>query len=120
LLAFLVGSWDDGSIIYHKDVNLSIAVTTDEHLYVPVIQQADNYSIAGLACNIAACGWLIIPIDWTEPSVPVLLRVKVPPCISNLSIAVTTDEHLYVPVIQQADNYSIAGLAKEINRAFIN
>lgn len=45
-------SWNDGSIIYHKDVNLSIAVTTDEHLYVPVIQQADNYSIAGLAKEI--------------------------------------------------------------------
>ena len=45
-------SWDDGSIIYHKDVNLYIAVTTDEHLYVPVIQQADNYSIAGLAKEI--------------------------------------------------------------------
>ena len=45
-------SWDDGSIIYHKDVNLSIAVTTDEHLYVPVIQQADNYSIAGLSKEI--------------------------------------------------------------------
>ena len=45
-------SWDDGSIIYHKDVILSIAVTTDEHLYVPVIQQADNYSIAGLAKEI--------------------------------------------------------------------
>ena len=45
-------SWDDGSIIYHKDVNLSIAVTKDEHLYVPVIQQADNYSIAGLAKEI--------------------------------------------------------------------
>lgn len=45
-------SWDDGSIIYHKDVNLSIAVTTDEHLYVPVIQQAYNYSIAGLAKEI--------------------------------------------------------------------
>ena len=45
-------SWDDGSIIYHKDVNLSIAVTTDEHLYVPVTQQADNYSIAGLAKEI--------------------------------------------------------------------
>ena len=45
-------SWDEGSIIYHKDVNLSIAVTTDEHLYVPVIQQADNYSIAGLAKEI--------------------------------------------------------------------
>ena len=25
------------------------------------------------------------PIDWTEPSVPVLLRVKVPPCISLLA-----------------------------------
>ena len=47
-----LSSWDDGSIIYHKDVNLSIAVTTDEHLYVPVIQQADNYSIAGLAKEI--------------------------------------------------------------------
>ena len=45
-------SWDDGSILHHKDVNLSIAVTTDEHLYVPVIQQADNYSIAGLAKEI--------------------------------------------------------------------
>lgn len=45
-------SWDDGSIIYHKEVNLSISVTTDEHLYVPVIHQADNYSIAGLAKEI--------------------------------------------------------------------
>ncbi|KAF1299450.1 dihydrolipoamide succinyltransferase [Enterococcus sp. JM4C] len=45
-------SWKDGSIIYHNDINLSIAVTTDDHLYVPVIHQADNYSLAGLAKEI--------------------------------------------------------------------
>lgn len=45
-------SWQDGNIIYHKDINLSIAVTTDEHLFVPVIHQADNYSLAGLAKEI--------------------------------------------------------------------
>lgn len=45
-------SWQDGNIVYHKDINLSIAVTTDEHLFVPVIQQADNYSLAGLAKEI--------------------------------------------------------------------
>ncbi|AQP54682.1 dihydrolipoamide succinyltransferase [Vagococcus penaei] len=45
-------SWDNGNIVYHKDINLSIAVTTDEHLYVPVIPQADNYSLAGLAKEI--------------------------------------------------------------------
>lgn len=45
-------SWDNGNIIYHKDINMSIAVTTDEHLYVPVIHQADNYSISGLAKEI--------------------------------------------------------------------
>lgn len=31
---------------------------------------------------IAACGWLMMPIDWTEPNDPVLLTVNVPPCIS--------------------------------------
>ncbi|MHC5246962.1 dihydrolipoamide acetyltransferase family protein [Enterococcus sp. LJL90] len=45
-------SWQDGTIVYHKDVNLSIAVTTDENLFVPVIHQADNYSLAGLAKEI--------------------------------------------------------------------
>lgn len=45
-------SWQDGNIIYHKDTNLSIAITTNEHLFVPVIQQADNYSLAGLAKEI--------------------------------------------------------------------
>ncbi|MGX7236332.1 branched-chain alpha-keto acid dehydrogenase, E2 component, dihydrolipoamide acetyltransferase [Enterococcus phoeniculicola] len=45
-------SWQDGNIIYHNDINLSIAVTTDDHLYVPVIHQADNYSLAGLTKEI--------------------------------------------------------------------
>jgi 2-oxoisovalerate dehydrogenase E2 component (dihydrolipoyl transacylase) len=45
-------SWQDGNIIYHKDINLSIAVTTDENLFVPVIKQADNLSLAGLTKEI--------------------------------------------------------------------
>ncbi|MGX7013956.1 dihydrolipoamide acetyltransferase family protein [Vagococcus silagei] len=45
-------SWDNGNIIYHNDINLSIAVTTDEHLFVPVIHNADNYSLAGLTKEI--------------------------------------------------------------------
>lgn len=45
-------SWQDGNIIYHNDINLSIAVTTDDHLYVPVIHHADNYSLAGLTKEI--------------------------------------------------------------------
>lgn len=45
-------SWDNGNIIYHKDINMSIAITTDENLFVPVIQQADNYSLSGLAKEI--------------------------------------------------------------------
>lgn len=45
-------SWNDGEIIYHKDINLSIAVATDDHLFVPVIKQADQYSITGLTKKI--------------------------------------------------------------------
>lgn len=45
-------SWQDGNIIYNSEINLSIAVTTDDHLYVPVIHHADNYSIAGLSREI--------------------------------------------------------------------
>lgn len=48
----LNASWDNGNIIYHKDINLSIAVATDEHLFVPVIKQADQYSIKGLSKEI--------------------------------------------------------------------
>ncbi len=45
-------SWDNGNIIYHKDINLSIAVTTEDNLFVPVIHNADRYSLAGLAKEI--------------------------------------------------------------------
>lgn len=45
-------SWQDGNIVYHKDINLSIAVTTGENLFVPVIKQADNLSLAGLTKEI--------------------------------------------------------------------
>lgn len=45
-------SWDNGKIIYHKDINLSIAVTTDDNLFVPVIHQADQYSLTGLAKKV--------------------------------------------------------------------
>jgi 2-oxoglutarate dehydrogenase E2 component (dihydrolipoamide succinyltransferase) len=37
------------SIVYHKDINVGIAVALDWGLIVPVIKQADNLSIVGLA-----------------------------------------------------------------------
>lgn len=37
----LNASWDEGNIIYNRDINISIAVATDNHLYVPVIKNAD-------------------------------------------------------------------------------
>jgi len=46
-------SWDNGNIVYHKDINISVAVATDEHLFVPVIHNADNYSISGLSKEIS-------------------------------------------------------------------
>lgn len=45
-------SWDEGNITYHGEVNLSIAVATDTHLFVPVIKHADGYSISGLSREI--------------------------------------------------------------------
>ncbi|GAB2495076.1 hypothetical protein GCM10008929_17100 [Alkalibacterium psychrotolerans] len=40
-------------IVYHKDINMSIAVATDEHLFVPVIHNADHYSLSGLSKEIS-------------------------------------------------------------------
>lgn len=37
------------SIVYHKDINIGVAVALDWGLIVPVIKQADNLSIVGLA-----------------------------------------------------------------------
>lgn len=41
-------SWQDGNIVYHQDFNISIAVATDDYLYVPVIKHADQLSSPGL------------------------------------------------------------------------
>lgn len=45
-------TWAEDKIIIRKDVNLSIAVAVDEELYVPVIKNADEKSIKGLAKEI--------------------------------------------------------------------
>ncbi|MBA4495024.1 dihydrolipoamide acetyltransferase family protein [Paenactinomyces guangxiensis] len=46
---YLNSVWADDKIILKKRINISIAVATDEALYVPVIQDADEKSILGLA-----------------------------------------------------------------------
>jgi 2-oxoisovalerate dehydrogenase E2 component (dihydrolipoyl transacylase) len=46
---------EDG-ILVHRDVNLGIAIALESNLVVPVIRDADNLSIAGLA---VAAGYLI-------------------------------------------------------------
>ncbi len=46
-------TWTDDNIIMHKDVNLSIAVATEDALVVPVIHQADRMSISGLAFAVS-------------------------------------------------------------------
>lgn len=45
-------SWVDGQIHLKKRIHISIAVATDAGLTVPVIHDADNLSIAGLAHRI--------------------------------------------------------------------
>ncbi|MFO8069976.1 MAG: dihydrolipoamide acetyltransferase family protein [Alkalibacterium sp.] len=45
-------SWDNGNIVFHKDINISVAVATEDHLFVPVIQHADHYSLSGLSKEI--------------------------------------------------------------------
>ncbi|MFC7394147.1 dihydrolipoamide acetyltransferase family protein [Scopulibacillus cellulosilyticus] len=44
--------WAGDKIIEKKDINISIAVATDEALYVPVIKGADEKSIKGLAKGV--------------------------------------------------------------------
>ena len=44
--------WADDKIIVKKEINISIAVGTDEALYVPVIHDADSFSIRGLAKKV--------------------------------------------------------------------
>lgn len=45
----LNSTWEGDVIRQHKDVHISIAVATDDALYVPVIKHADDYSVRGLA-----------------------------------------------------------------------
>ena len=48
----LNSSWDGNEIIIHKDINISIAVADEDKLYVPVIKNADEKSIKGIAREI--------------------------------------------------------------------
>ena len=45
----LNASWSDAGVVVHKDINIGVAVSVDDGLIVPVIHQADQMSIAGLA-----------------------------------------------------------------------
>lgn len=44
--------WAGEKIVQKKDINISIAVATDDALYVPVIKHADEKSIKGIAREI--------------------------------------------------------------------
>nr|WP_263313211.1 dihydrolipoamide acetyltransferase family protein [Mammaliicoccus sp. Marseille-Q6498] len=48
----LNSTWSDDEIKIHKDINVSIAVASDDKLYVPVIKNADDKSIKGIAKEI--------------------------------------------------------------------
>ncbi len=45
----LNSSWSDAGVILKRRINIGIAVDSPQGLVVPVIHDADNYSIAGLA-----------------------------------------------------------------------
>jgi 2-oxoisovalerate dehydrogenase E2 component (dihydrolipoyl transacylase) len=49
----LNSSWSDSEIVMHKDINISIAVADEDKLYVPVIKNADEKSIKGIAREIS-------------------------------------------------------------------
>lgn len=44
--------WAGDKIIQKKDINISVAVATDEALYVPVLKDADEKSVKGLAKGV--------------------------------------------------------------------
>ena len=49
----LNSSWQGDKIVINKDINISIAVAGDDKLYVPVIKNADELSIKGIARKIS-------------------------------------------------------------------
>lgn len=48
----LNSTWNGDEIKIHKDINISIAVASEDKLYVPVIKNADDKSIKGIAKEI--------------------------------------------------------------------
>ncbi|MFS1512246.1 dihydrolipoamide acetyltransferase family protein [Chengkuizengella sp. SCS-71B] len=48
----LNSSWAENKIIVKKDINISLAVGTEDSVYVPVIKHADHKTIAGIAKDI--------------------------------------------------------------------
>ena len=49
----LNSSWQGDKIVVNKDINISIAVAGDDKLYVPVIKNADDLSIKGIAKQVS-------------------------------------------------------------------
>jgi len=49
----LNSSWRGDKIVVNKDINISIAVAGDDKLYVPVIRNADDLSIKGIAKQVS-------------------------------------------------------------------
>lgn len=45
-------TWQEDEIIINKDINISIAVASDDKLYVPVIKHVDELSIKGIAKKV--------------------------------------------------------------------
>jgi pyruvate dehydrogenase E2 component (dihydrolipoamide acetyltransferase) len=45
----LNASWQAGSLSFHEEINIGLAVAVDEGLIVPVIHKADEYSVQDLA-----------------------------------------------------------------------
>ncbi|CAD2075829.1 dihydrolipoamide acetyltransferase family protein [Phocicoccus pinnipedialis] len=54
----LNSTWQDEEILVHDDINISIAVASDDNLYVPVIKGADRLSIKGLAEEVGTLATL--------------------------------------------------------------
>ncbi|MDQ6856826.1 MAG: 2-oxo acid dehydrogenase subunit E2 [Candidatus Dormibacteraeota bacterium] len=52
----LNASWSDDGIIVRRDLNLGIAVALEDSLIVPVIRNADRFSLAGLAATMQDLG----------------------------------------------------------------
>jgi 2-oxoisovalerate dehydrogenase E2 component (dihydrolipoyl transacylase) len=52
----LNASWSDEGVIVRRDLNLGIAVALEDSLIVPVIRNADRFSLAGLAATMQDLG----------------------------------------------------------------